>query len=647
MQPRSRSNGPHNPPAPAKKPAAASTTKPAATETNAATASATKPHPIQLLDQRKQKRPQPAKGQPQQPRDEKNIVSSPAGIIPPPPKPIERLTALMTKLEAQPGGSDESRQRKRRWISAAMRQADLTDHETSMLIHILEHGGPENLPYGHSKDDARIATKLTGSWSTPNEPNEDDAAKLITDIVTTTRAGHAVLTEVLAGSKHAPPADHKKRIRQMMWALYERSVAKSYPFIGGMIVLDDDGKVAEFLKSGGKVDTPSVTLDASSMASSPNIGAIVEKSEDFKGASNSAAYYERPSSHFQERRLESLGMDFHGPDERLPLNKRTLHFGTLKGTNSTFVKFEYYGFYTRKDKLQHSLEFVDVVVLDRKETGFRETPSTAQIEALRALAKNYGLNDDAVDDPALGRLSSEKSGLVWAREKIKAELKHPQRAIALKELDRIIKDGHFPERAEYSPGSSWKWRPRQDPRTRQELAADLKKLDNPKLRQGEEVIFHRNELNKLFKSDLRPSLPQFLLEPGSEYKELITTYDTLAAALARREEQSPDDFAALVDTLSNKVANILNKKPTPAGMTKGDHVPTDELLYDIQQQITTIQGYLKSRHAASTATTNAVTTQTRTPSDPPPQDTDATTSTTTTPPSNSGLVELFEIPDND
>lgn len=319
-------------------------------------------------------------------RPRANALAKP---LPPTPEVMRavRLARLADELALK--GTKGARERAR-WANIAS-EMGVDDGEEKMLTYVLKTARLDHLPPARTDIQRRIALRA---------------------LFAAAKEGEAVLGGILRGSHPSTtPLQAKKDIRAVMWALYKRAIMKDQPFVGGMIVLDDQGRLAQFLKNSG------------------------------------VAWYDRPSSHFQARRNESLGMDFHEDDLRLPLQKRTLHFGTLNGSDATFVKFEYYGFKTKKDIFGHSVEYIEVVALDRKEVGFREDPSQTTLQALETLLKHPGLRGK---EPTKlprgvknrGEFTLAKAGTYYARVLIEEHLTGAEQKAALAALDALTPFDH-------------------------------------------------------------------------------------------------------------------------------------------------------------------------------------------------------------
>lgn len=201
------------------------------------------------------------------------------------------------------------------------------------------------------------------------------------------------------------------------------------------MVLEDNGALASFLSSGKEVKKQK---DSREQLATPDAQGV--------------PYYSRASSHFQERRDSSLGLDFHGfavSDDKggkstdtslkLPLQKSTLHFGTLDGGKRTFIKFEYYGFMTTSDKLLHSKEWVKTRF--KQEIGHREDHiSDAFVRDIKKLLIHYGVPESMSEkiEHEGKTYTAKKSGLYFARIAISKIRDEDRRRTALANLPRIL-----------------------------------------------------------------------------------------------------------------------------------------------------------------------------------------------------------------
>lgn len=447
------------------------------------------------------------------------------------------------------------------WSEVLENLDDIADHEKAMWCYILEKGFAENLPDAEGRARKKNA---------------------IQDSILAARKGKGHLEQILNNEMIAPssPRDHMVVIRNVMWALYAQSVAKGYPFIGGMIVLEDGGRLAEFLKLGGK-------------------------SGDIKSPTGPNPYYERDSSHFQQRRTESLGMDFHDPDLRMPLNKGTLHFGTLADNNATFVKFEYFGYDISSDKVNHAKEYTKVVVLKKAEIGFREDPSKRQQNAIELFMKTHNIKTaKEVPNPAnkKQKLTLNKSGFYWARVLIKEEPEEIK-----KQLDTIAAHPDAP--GELGPhGRS--------------------QFDNPSLRQGEEVIFSHQELTQWFGARWEVPPLRALPSPGSADKvsedivARLGRYNAIVYKLNTSEALTEDDRAWIRETQLS-----LEKQKGSSGRT---YIEKFKKSIDSMSQAVYFRDFKQAPTTTTTTTTTTTPTTTTTTTTTPTTTTTTTTPTTTT-----------------
>lgn len=272
------------------------------------------------------------------------------------------------------------------------------------------------------------------------------------DILNFADRGDQLLDEIIFGDREkveTSSLEHAENIRAISWSLYRKAFRKGQGLIGGMIVLEDNGRLKRYLKQGNE----------SSGKPGGFIGRLLMQGK------KTVSYYKRgffergipgtstnlSSSHYFERRDDSLGMDFRGfLDSRgkkhrikLPLEKSHLHFGTLDEGQRTFIKFEYFGMHTLKDTIGHALEFRKKNVAP--EIGHREDVKKNLVRAIQKVLEDAGIDEKDREQITVGgkTFTAKKSGLHFARLVTNNRITDPvAKVIVQKRLEAIL-DNQF------------------------------------------------------------------------------------------------------------------------------------------------------------------------------------------------------------